>query len=399
MPNSVITQNPSARSWHILSPDTDLHVRVQNEVGSRVSQDLFPQLVNRPTAIQVLPNGKIVIYNYYQRQQKFTSDYAAVGDIGITYQNPTEENEGIGYLFGGKINTSQTRVALASWARHVVRVYDLDDPTTYLFEIGVPASGGHVADGKIGNPFDVVWLPNGNLLVSCYTYRGANGTNHGHVSEYSGDTGQLVASRLEFGGLNSNTGFVTQGGVYRPGRMHVDSVGKLWLINHGRNEIGRFNMTPNEHGYYQFEAAYYSPAGTNWGSLYGICLSSNEQTVIVGSRNDQRIYGLDIETHAAMFIIEPAKMGLGTDFRDVRLLKHQDGADYVIFSDWSRHSVCVVRCSETEQIAYTIPTPPIGMSIDNATDSLSPQLNTETGILSVQTHELDHVGDLVVLFS
>lgn len=211
------------------------------------------QYYGHPIRIKDTGNGGFVLLERY---------------TNIPYQNPTSSNTGFAYDSGMDYDQTSQLLVRVSWARHVVRVYDMANGGVLWGEVGEDSDAngsfeaGHVSANKLYNPRSALIIGT-KLFISSYNGYGENGTNHGHITEYDltnviGGKIQKVATRMEFTG-DGQSG-VGNNKVYRPMDIQLDPNDNtlVWVNDYGRNRLLLVKIQPD--GGWLTERVIHSPA-------------------------------------------------------------------------------------------------------------------------------------------
>jgi len=374
--------NAMVRNFVVAERDNNDHLHLIDKIGEKVSGDINTTAnVNRPTGIKITAPGEAIIVSYYQRLIKYTNSFEIETIYPTAYQNPGD-NEGIGYSIGFDVAADGT-YAIASYARHICRVYEADG--TLKFTIGIPASAGNVEDGKLWNAARVMFLPNGNLLVLSYNGRGNGCTNYGHISEYSRVDGSLVATRLGFYGDGQSA--IGSNICYRPMGMDFDKKDSnlLWVSEYGRGRVLLINMTT-----WLIEDIYYAPSGYSFATCYGIA-SLSDGNFAVTSNTQKSIMVVDRVTKEVVQDLDVFKVRASADFRDVKELE----PGYLIFTSWSSGGAFIFPLSNETEISYT--QPPLPTDATLLSDIQFPAYDAVAGILTRRINDLDDVPEKIVV--
>jgi streptogramin lyase len=206
--------------------------------------------LNGPRFAAIDISGNIWLTNANNSISEFsTSGVAVTGSSGYT-GGGLNSSEGIAVLTGGRIiiaNNGNNSLSIFSTA-------------------GVPASGSsgytggglHAPFGLAVSPSNVVWVPDGNSILSEFTNNGVpissggftgGGLNspQGVAIDHSGNiwvTNNGGASLSEFNSsgtaISTSSGY-TGGGLVDPTQIAVDGLGKVWITNHGGNCLSEFS--------------------------------------------------------------------------------------------------------------------------------------------------------------
>lgn len=310
--------------------------------GEQVSARLHSGFVNRPTGIKKV-GSKLLIFHYYQKPLLLNVDGMTVDrQVPVTYQNPTATATGVAYSYGGAIDLANNRIAVCSWARHIVRVYALDTGD-YLYTIGVPSGAGHLSYGKLYYASQAVFHPvTGNLIVvSYYGYgldgEGGNCTNHGHISEFDANTGVLIATRQGFKGSGTPAG----GYIYRPIDGFITDDGMMWVSVYGRNMLAKLDTNAlTSEGYWPVVDYIAAPPGESITNPWGICECSDGDIALV-CVGPKALIKINPVTKLVTAKLSLTGAGLTGDPRRVVELE----PDVFAISDWAGAQVYVVPIS------------------------------------------------------
>ena len=192
-----LTEN---KGWFKANPVNNDHVDIYDGLGIKFGGIENPGAnISRP--VYFIPfDGEMMTLQYYQQPKTFDNEGSLTGTIGVTYENPNSGNDGINRLSGGAYDSATGKLALVSYGYHVVRVYDKqpDDSWVLLYTIGAYSNGSSTAfesGGKLSRPRDAVWMPNGNLAVSCSNGRyAASDYSNGYIAEFDGSTGAAIGA-------------------------------------------------------------------------------------------------------------------------------------------------------------------------------------------------------------
>ncbi|MDJ0652498.1 MAG: hypothetical protein QNJ27_05795 [Simkaniaceae bacterium] len=329
--------NTTVKTWLRVNRIDSSHLEVFKKLGVKVSPKTSK--LKRPTGLGLDSSGRLGAINYYGGLNFFNSDYSTHSVFPVSYQTPLTNNEGIAHSMGFEVNPDG-KCAIASWGKHCVRVYDATGKL--LFTIGVPNARGHVADGKLWNPRRATWLPNGNLAVCSYYGFGEGSKNHGHITEYSGSSGELIATRLGF--YDNGQSEVGSNVVYRPIDFKLDrNDSKIaWISEYGRGKILKVDLES-----WRVTDIIYAPNGTTFDSPWGICTTKDNQ-VVVASIKQQSILVVNIEDKKLYREIQPTSFGTGVDVRDI--VEVEQG--YLAYSEWGTGSVSVASIEGVLEVQF-----------------------------------------------
>ena len=370
----------ACRDWEIIKRVTSLDIAAI--IGKKLNSLSFGgNTINSPTGL-ALDEGKIVVINHYQKAYRFSSDWSIDKIYPIPVQDPTDSNQGISYSFGidfdrGNAPDETTKVSIASWSRHLVRIYDKLTGQK-LFQIGEYNDPGNVIDGKLRYPRRAIWLPNGNLLICSHQGIGDGGTGDGHLSEYDGSTGNFIATRLKY--YSDGDSAIGKDIIYRPidAKLHD---GFLWVSEFGRNRILKINIDS-----WLVEDIFYAPHGSSINGTWAITIT-NDSVLVCAANSLERLVGIDLNTRSLAFEI-PLCSG---NFRDV--IEISPG--YLAVTEWNSKALYVVPTIKNIQIAYEPYTIPDGFEI--APETVLDNYDLTNNLLTVDVDKLDCIPEQLVI--
>lgn len=366
----------ACRDWQIIKRISSNHNEVAAAIGKKLDNNSFGGgVINAPAGLAT-DEGKIVVINHFEKAYRFSSDWSIDKVYPIPLQDPVDDSIGIAYSFGIDFSTDN-KVAIASWSRHIIRVYDKLTGVK-LFQIGQYDDAGNVADNKLYYPRRALWLPNGNLLVCSHQGSGQSATGEGHLSEYNGTTGEFIATRLKY--YDDGDSKIGKDIVYLPIdiKLHDDY---LWVAEFGRSRILKINLTT-----WLVEDIFYAPHGTNINGTWAINITS-DNVLVCAATESQRLVGIDLTTRAAVFNI-----ALCTgNFRDV--IEVSPG--YLAVTEWNAQALYVVTTSDKIKVAYEPYTIPEGFQI--ALETVPANYDLTTNLLSIDIDKIDCIPDQLVI--
>lgn len=368
------------RDWEVIAPLNNNHKMLGSALGAKISREIHGAAIYYPVGLSKNAGGNIVVANYYAQPQVFDASGNHLATLPITYQDATQ-GDGIRYLFGVTIDHASGKIAACSWARGMCRVYT--SAGALLFSIGVWGSNGNVADGKLTYPRTAVWLPNGNLLVVSYGGVGDGCTNQGHVTEYDGNTGALVATRLGY--FSNGQAYVGSNDILRPidAVIDPDDSTKLWVSVYGRTKIARVDMST-----WKIEEVY-TGQYNNIAAPYGLCIAS-DGTIVVCSHTHKSLVGINPIDHSIMFDFDLEEALGFTTARDVIEI----GAGRYAVAGYDTHEIAFVQPGNVV-VPYTAPTVASGWEI--AAEFLPSAFDLATAELTISSGQLDDVSNLTIL--
>ena len=350
------------------------------KVGFKTDYNVMSGQINRPHPIG-MDGEDLVCVQYYDDPcvLSISSDgeYQYKEQLPATYQNPTAANTGIGYAYGGCLDRENNRLSIASWARHIVRQYDLDG--NLMFTIGVPSSYGNVDDGKLRYPSTTFYTPEGELAVVSYHGKGAGCTSWGHITCYDATTGEFIATRSgSFGARGTQP---ETGGTYLPNDAAVAG-DKLYVSVYGRSKVAVLDMsTTDADGYWPVIKTLYLPSTALFGSNnsstcanWGICTITGGLIAVYSLRNNE-IYGINPDSGETEWTIDLKKEGYQGDCR--RILEIEPG--FIVMGSWGSSLLQVVPVPGALTEQYEVPSIPDGWEVYNSSD----RFDTSTGILTL----------------
>lgn len=355
--------------YAILTQVNTEHEAAAQSYGIQMTATSHAGMVNRPSCVKK-DGDNILVSQYYHRPLIANPDgWGVVEQFPVTYQNPSSGNEGIAYSYGVGIDRSNNRIAICSWARHIVRVYTLD---TYelLYTVGIPSAAGNHSAGKLYYPataeFDAT---TGNLYIVSYYGYGDGCTNHGHISEYNGATGAFISTRQGFKGTGQPEG----GYLYRPIDMFIDGQ-YMWVSVYGRNKLAKLDMsTTDADGFWPVVDYILPPANQSLTNPWGICACSDgDIAVIVLAKKE--IIKINPTTKAVTEKISLIEAGLPGDAR--RIVELEPGI--FAYTDWSALGICVVPISGEISAQYATSALQSGWEHDHTEEGFNP----DTGVLT-----------------
>ncbi len=247
--------------------------------------------VYNPTKIIPVTGGYLVL-QHDGEVLKFSSNWNYQGKlqygkvVGLIGDSP----EGYGRVYGGNINATEDRLALCCHELHYVRVFNhITGEVVWTFGDGIP---GDPADGRVYNPQDAVWLPNGNLIVTCVNGNGpvVNTSNAGVVIELDAQDGHLVATHLYY--TTDNLGRMNRGGILHP--YGVTVVGDLLFIcSSGAKEVGSFDVSSG----FEFVRIYKRPPGVLVDTASPTCVAEGASgSILINTNVAHIVVSMDIAT-------------------------------------------------------------------------------------------------------
>ena len=338
------------------------------------------------------------------------------------------------YVNGIRVSPDGTRLAICNYSQHIVRVYDYqpDGDIIHLYDVGVLNGAGQPSAGRLQNPTDVAFLPNGNLAIISFqgndtvgSYTSPGGT--GVVSEHDIATGNFVRVLLFFS-EGSNGEPWNNSGIYQPNSMEIvtnPNTGnpELWLSSQSQMsynyrdwiaafDISDLNLAPALPLVKAFREpvgwpfAYLAPQGfevdyqndrlifTSWdnGVIGTIQISTSDLLHIYGTydRQDYRgnlftVRGHEDITNGGFF--QPA---------GVRLIDQNTMAvDNVWIVDRGNNAIKPGYLPGTVEVPYNVSIPS-GYHVSHGYEGFM-GLDTTTGIRKVSANDLDSIGKVPVI--
>ena len=260
--------------------------------GVKVSYYNDNEGVGQVAKILDLLNGDRLLLSYNGQVGIYSSDWVYKGYIPFgRYANPFTEPDGYRYVWGGDINADNTKLALVMYGHDCVRVFNYTTGAVlWTFGDGI---NGNAEDDRLYNPYDAVWLPNGNLLVSSYNGTGEVATgsnNYGFVVELDGTTGAVVEIRLEYG---DNLGYCKRDECMYPTGLGMWG-DHAYVCCVGRDEIGRFLVDSDN---FDWVSSYKKPVEINADGVNATCVCEGpDNTLVAYATGLKAIAALDIDT-------------------------------------------------------------------------------------------------------
>ena len=281
--------NNPVRIWTKHEPPADWKPSTSGVVVSHFNGNegcYYPnKIVPRPVS------GGFLVINYYRQVALFSSKWEFEGWLpyGI-WSSEFTSPERYRHVRGGDITSDESKLALCLHNDHYVKVFNHQTGDhLWTFGDGTP---GNAEDNRVYNPWDCVWLPNGNLAVTSYNGTGniATGDNsNGMVLELDGTDGHLVRVLLEY--TDANYGRFNRNGVHRPTGMAMFD-NKLYICSIGRDEVGCFDV---ESGAFDFVRTYKKPLGLTVNDVDPkCCCQGPNNTLIVYSSGTKRIAAVNL---------------------------------------------------------------------------------------------------------
>jgi len=149
--------------------------------------------INRPNYFIPYENGEVIALQYSGEPKIFDQDGNLVGTIPTGYGNPRlyEDNGNIQGASGGDYNPETGLLAIAMYNYHIVKIFQKQDDGSWIY-FGFVGTGNQtrniplLENDNLSNPRDCKWISTGNLAVSCYTGRYAEGdTDSGYIAEFA----------------------------------------------------------------------------------------------------------------------------------------------------------------------------------------------------------------------
>lgn len=316
---------------------------------------------NDPVKILRLLDGNYLVINYSSQCAIFSPDFLFLEWLPFgSYGNQMSVPGAYGNLRGGDINADNTRLALVSYGYHTIKCFDyLTGQELWSFGDGTP---GNASDGRVYNPRDAVWLPNGNLMISSYNGRGDTAIgpyNVGFVAELDGATGALVEVHLEYG---PGGGFSNRLECYYPtGLAMFDD--HLYVCSYGCDEIGCFDVAVG----FEYVRTYKKPAIVNEDGVNpSACCKGADGELIVYSAGLKEIAGLSLATgdllwHAGIagFDAFSVPKNQPHELWDVYGIIWDDSKQVTLAADYGNRRIQALSQNNTANIQYNV-TPPDG---------------------------------------
>lgn len=299
-----ITKNTA---WVKTKPMNDNHVKYYENLGIKISADNTSEFYD---GMYFVPY-KTEFLCFQQRGQPMIFDVSGrmVGTLPIPYGTPSSTNSLISYCTAADYEETKGRVAMVSGRYDFIRVYKLDIEGDYVksFDIGVPRSrdykNPYVTAGKLYQPADVNWLPNGNLLVTCKSgLCEAGDPNSGYIMEINGDTGAFIRKVC-----GSDTAYDESGvgstDVKYPTRTLLDPKDPTRFFVY---EYGASRMIINDLDTGANIKLFASPQGIrpNGGKAFGLI---NDGNTLLSSNDRYQVYAQDVATGDLLWVKDAKK--------------------------------------------------------------------------------------------
>ena len=302
------------RIWKQVKKLNNNYLDWAQKIGVRLSHELNngTEMINSPVAFGIDPtNGQKYLANYYQRTGLITDNLAYEGYLPFAYEEPNDSNHGIAYVRNLDFDSESSRVALVSQFRQIVRIYDKTREAPPIAQIGVFNSAGQAIDGKLYEPYDCLFLPDGNLIISSHRGNGATTTskkNQGHVSEYD-HNGNFVSTLLE----HQKDGIAKIGNniCRNPKRIRLDLTDSNFLWISDNSGVLKFNLTSKV-----IEDIVQAPTGINGGSVKSFCFLSDGNMAVL-SEALPGVYVINPETKELVTAIDVRQYGGTEQVRDI----------------------------------------------------------------------------------
>jgi len=245
--------------------------------------------VRRPTRIKKIGN-EFWISSVYQKIAKFDENWSFLGWVGkwgepFSSGNPTDR---YAYVHSFDVDLSNDRIAICMQWRQCVSVFRLST-FEHLYTIG-DGNAGHVADGRLWSPTDVLWV-DGNLIVVSFNGYGDGGTNHGHVSVYDGENGQFIKTLLADKG-NRYPWFLE---CHNPVRAFITPDRKLFISYYSDHLVAEFSLADDLS--ISYETSYFKPNGIDAGAIYPRGIYVTDTLLYITLQGPKKIAILDRSTH------------------------------------------------------------------------------------------------------
>ena len=286
----------------------------------------------------------LFLASYYDKVLQITNNLDISGQLPIRYQDPNSSNDGIAYVRGLDFYQEDNLVALVSQSRQLVRIYDRAIGEAPLAQIGEFNSKGNVADNKLNDPRDCLFLPNGNLLVVSRNGQGVGGTGAGHVSEYD-QTGALVATRLKYKADGQSA--IENDIVNQPTKIKFDpnESNYLW-VSELQGRLLKVNTTS-----WLVEDMIFGYQELSLNNLESFCFLS-DGTIAIASLDVEGIVIIEPKTKELVKTLDPIAIGGTREVRDVIELE----PGYLGITCWSSRGIdrgaYILPTSDTVKVSY-----------------------------------------------
>lgn len=383
------------RSYDIISPVGTSHEDEKNRFGPVIGPALQAGAgLNRPLAMTGFGPGKVFCAQYYGQPRVFDINtdgvFTVSQSIPIAYQN-ANAGDGMRYCVDADYNGTD-KVAITTYSHHCVKVYNTSD-WSLAFVIGTVQSAGATSAGKLYNPRSARWLPNGNLIVASYNGAGdsggAGGINHGHITEYDGTTGALIANRMVQGSGTSATG---TNRVYRPMQAVPDPTDPniLWVNEYGRNKILKVDMTT-----WLTVGEIFGTATAQISSPWSFGVGTDKLFIgNNGSRQECVILNKSDGSEHAVFT--KTETGHGGAYSYGSFFECQPG--YVLIPDWNINQVIRIPIEKQTTVSYNAPAAiPTGWEIERVFVTANMVMDELTWVADIPVSDLSSIGDVAVL--
>ena len=356
----------------------------ESPIGVVVSRYTDNGVIYRPTCVRKVGN-EWWIGSYYTSIAKFDENFSYLGKVGF-YGNPISNPNRYQYTYSFCVNPEQDIYIVTCYAFHVVKCFRISD-NSLVWTAG-DGSPGNVSDGHLYNPYDVDFLPNGNIIVSCYNgigrlQDGTTGTGPGHITEIDVSSGNIIASRV----INVNGGYPWHGGIGNPTRARVFG-DRIYISSMSRDVVGVWDVNT-----WEYITVYTKPREIDIGDLniLGIYVDDTENEIVLSLAGPRKIAALGLDDHDIKWISgelcwddrSNAENKPGVILQPSDLYKFSDNSYLVC--DYGNNRVTVIHKSPYIEVQYNLDQIPEGYEI--LEDFLPDNFDLNTGIRKYKLHE------------
>lgn len=321
----------------------DSYLTILEQMGRKVHPSTDKE-ISRPLSILFDPDGQLGIVDWNKGINIYSEDYQLQQVLPVKNGNPVTNPNAINQSAGAAFSPDGTRIAVASFKKHVVRIFDTKTGLA-IADIGEAGKGGGFDAGRLKNPRRVEWLDNDRVLVISLQGRGQGSTRgRGFVAVYDLSGKSAPECWLTFGESAVGKAFID-----RPIDCDRDKADPnyLWILERKANRVVKLNLKTK-----LVDDIVHPPKGACFDNSWSVA-SLSDGLLAVASNSQGKILVIDLATRGLISAIDPAIVGAGQGFRDCK----QISKGLIGFTDQTTKGLYAVPVFENLRIPYELDLP------------------------------------------